>query len=133
MDAIYVKSFANTKYLLARLSKAERSLLDHITLIMDADTNIFVNDTPFRQKFNDTFKSIGAPTYSDSTISKCLSQIKKLSIITSVPKWRGAYMVNPIYFVKGSEQRKRNTNRDILIQKFMESSTWTPILNRDNS
>lgn len=117
---------------MARLSKVELLLLEYVLEVMSAEDNTVINDIVFREGFNQIFIDIGFPIYSDSTISKAFSSLKKQTILDSIPHHRGAYKVNPIYFVRGSEEKKYKTHRDNLVRKYMEENTRKKLLNRDN-
>lgn len=107
-------------------------MLDHITLVMAEKTNVFINDKSFRESFNQVFIDIGADTYTASTISKAIRKLRELTILDKMPNYRGAYKVNPLYFVKGSELSERNTHRDKLVREYMEQIRKEKLFNRGN-
>ena len=103
--------YYGTFYLMTKLSKAERLLLDYITEVMDED-NVIINNAVTKANFNKLLNRISFPTYSTSTINKCFSTLSKHHLIYPIKHKRGAYKVEPLYFFKGSQEDRVKMVRD---------------------
>lgn len=97
------KRYHNCIYLLARLNKCSRDLLDWLTEQMD-DNNIIYSNSVVRQKFRDFVKEVTKEeiSYADVTIKTAFKTLVNRDLL--IPKQRGVYQVNPEYFFKGSEK-----------------------------
>lgn len=116
-----VKRYENNLFLLAKLSKGDRLLLDFLTECMNTD-NIVENKPDIRKDFNDILKKIGVKEYSDSTIHKSFSRLCELELIIKLEN-RGYYQINPLFFFKGTDEQ-----REKAIRKNLEKINAQPIL-----
>ena len=94
---------------------------------MDQD-NIIINNHFLREEFNDIFIKVALPPYSDNTIHKSFSKLTKLSLLIPCKGKRGAYQVNPVYFIRGDEMNIKNSSRDALVRDNLEKNNQLPIL-----
>ena len=108
-------------YLMTKLSKSDRLLLDYITEVMNED-NIVANNLVVRDGFNTLLRRISYPIYSESTIHKCFSNLAKHHLIYPVKGKRGLYKVEPLYFFKGTQE-----DRIKMVREKVEELNKIPI------
>ena len=99
-----VVRFRNCMYLLYRLSKVERILLDYITEEMDLN-NHFANTSIFRYGFVLFMEGISTnEKFSEKSVQNAINNLKKTGLILSYTK--GDYYVNPEYFFNGTKEHR---------------------------
>lgn len=119
VESLSTKRYFNSFYLISQLSKAERLFLDFITEEMD-ESNFIVNNPITHEKFNDLLKSFKIKEYSDSTIHKCFSKLKRLEILLSIKGKRGTFQINPLFFFNGEEEERESLIRRNLEKDFID-------------
>jgi hypothetical protein len=140
VEASFVKRYFWSSHLLMRLSRSERIFLDFITEEMD-ENNYITNCKLTRNRFNNLLKKIGQKPYSDSTINKCFLGLVDSNLIVK-QKNRGLYQVSPLFFFKGTEEKRAKVirngleelnkvpinkyRRELLIDKVFSSSRERP-------
>jgi hypothetical protein len=112
VEGMFTKRYHNSLLSLMKLSRSERIFLDFITEEMD-DDNFITNCSQVRNKFNFLLKKIGQDTYSDTTIHRCFANLTTHHLLLKV-KGRGLYQVSPVFFYRGTEEKRAKTLRKIL-------------------
>ena len=101
----HTKRYHNCLFLLAKLPPCARDLADWLTEQMDEDNTVYNNITS-RKKFQDFISKSRyvKETYKDITIKVAFKTLVKRSILLS--KNRGVYQMNPLYFFKGTDNKR---------------------------
>lgn len=95
-----------------KLSKSERIFLDFITEEMD-ENNFITNCVQTRDKFNSLLRKVGQESYSESTIHRCFKGLIENNLINKANA-RGLYQISPLFYFKGSEEKRAKVLRKIL-------------------
>lgn len=118
IETDHTKTFDNHIHLLLRLTPSSRNLLDYIVMVMTRDNDI-LNSSLFKDQFRKTQKQAGQKTISDSSINNCFSELKDCYILLKdSQKKRGTYIVNPVYYWKGTQQTRAKKVRQIKEDPF---------------
>lgn len=85
------------------------------------ENNYITNCKQTRNRFNNLIKKIGQKLYSDSTINKCFLGLVNNNLLLK-QKSRGLYQVSPLFFFKGTEEKRAK-----VIRKELEELNKVPI------
>jgi predicted transcriptional regulator len=101
----FTKRYHNNLYLLARLNKCSRDLIDWLTEQMDND-NIVYSNLVVRDKFRNFISDITDKevTYKDITVKKAFKELTDKGLL--INKQRGVFQVNPEYFFNNSDNER---------------------------
>ena len=110
------KRYYNNLHKTASLPLYARNLLDFIIQEM-SDNNDIENSFLFRQDFLTMLHGTCGKTYMEETITKGFQLLKQQDLIVSFDSRRAVYIVNPLYFFRGTEY-----NRKKLLQKMLNAT-----------
>jgi hypothetical protein len=111
-----IKRFFNNMHKTASLSPASRNLIDYMVEHMNRDNEI-ENSQLFKMEFTEFMKKTCSINYTGHTVNKGFQALKKADILISFDKMRGVYILNPLYFFKGSEIKRK-----ALLQKMLNAT-----------
>lgn len=108
--------YFNAQHLYLELSAKERCLFDYCCEHMLQENNNILLDNHFKQGFIDFVKGITSNkvVIKMDFVTKAVSKLKELGLITDVHDTRGFYMVNPKYAYKGAEKNRKELLAQVL-------------------
>lgn len=113
-SATHYKRYYNTLCLLAGVGGSARNMLDYFCERMDNNNMVPSNVTIRRQFIKDIAKwTSGKVVYSDSAVKKAIHTLVSKGLLLKTEK-RGMLIVNPEYFFKDSEDKRKRSLKMIL-------------------
>lgn len=106
IETSFVRRYHNCLYLLLQLTKGERALMDFLTEEMDSD-NIVYNNELVRTKFTELYNKVNPENkFKQDSVRLWFQRLSNKNLI--IPKVKGMYQVNPMYFFKGKDEERIN-------------------------
>lgn len=99
-----VKQYYSVTSYLLQLSKCARAILDFTVSRLD-EHNRVANDTDFKTDFNDFLEGLNLSPYTSGTINKAFAELAAHGLVRHEKK-RGTYQINPVFYFKGSENKR---------------------------
>lgn len=112
VECSYTRVYHSALPLLAVLSPAARSLIDHLCAVMQ-DGNVVFSNRPMRYSFIKHMEKAGV-RITDGSVVRCFVELAEKRLLLKVR--RGVYRVNPEYFMKNKAEK-----RDQLIRASYEN------------
>lgn len=107
------KRYHNSIGVLVQLGKCARILLDFLVEIMDENNHVN-NNQLLKKDFNHLLLVTGQKPYGPVTINKAFSELSDHELLNTVPKKKGTYQINPLFFFNGPEKKREETIRAYL-------------------
>lgn len=121
----YVKRFNNALMILMGIDGCERNLMDWIADNMTEGNYISNNELTRKSfiSFHEKYKKTGNKTYSDKTVSIAFQRLCSAGLL--VARVRGTYMVDPMYYYSGDDDKRVNAIKMVMEFKAGEDTKIT--------
>ena len=119
-----VKRYGNNLYLLSKLTKTERLILDYVTENASSE-NDFDSNIRYRKRITLFFEKNCKTLIKDSAIKHSFRTLKKLGILIAF-KSRGSYCINPNFYFPGSDKKRRELLKSMLEDAYTSPEMYDP-------
>lgn len=113
VSLICVKNYENHMHKTASLTPAARNLLDYLVQNMNKQNEIG-NTHLVRSSFLHFMSKNCGVNYAEETVNKGFQELKAADLLISFDKKRGVYVVNPLYYFRGNEDKRKSLLQSML-------------------
>ena len=128
------KYYFNAQHFLITLGAEARSFLDYLCEQMDAKTNRIIISRELRQSYVSFIRQVTSNRTKpkDGSLTQYVSKFKKLGLILpEAGNGSGYYVVNPKYFYKESENKRKLLLQELIQKRIKENKSLFGLLPQD--